>query len=568
MGITYLTKHLLPYADTVKLGHGKADGLPRIRSIVIDGPSLVYHVYYRLLAWTDTSIDVLDIQPTCDEVSRGFVSFLLGLGQRGVEITNICFDGALPMVKRDIRLARIEKSRQRLELCRRRSHFSSQSEYRTETVIQPAQLWQSRHLPARWRNMPENIFMVSAVFEDLQHRWNHERILRDFQQNARFLTGTSEFPWAAMTTMTQGEADLECARVSRLTGSAVLTDDSDLVVHDLGPHGAVIMLNSMQLLDDPENLIDSEIRGLRLHPKQICRQLGIENIQLFAYNLKQNPRLGVPELLRRTKEGLGAGEISISYDTFLEEYQHPTPELGISANHQSLDPRVSELVWQYQRPDLYCDAEAPHMYLGILHEDPSRRCAWEQGRALRALAYSLLGLSQLAARRLPVVNEFVRRGGRIVAEHITLAGATTISSDMTTLRNRLDQAQLVFETDVQPSFWILFALSEIYRDNSSNTTNPSAVQLQRFLWCGFMGKTTEWADIHLMAQIQAVLYSLRVLWQLVLITTDIDTSALRLSTLAELPPLYILVGSRHAMTRAFSEELARQSVQKLFRAYN
>lgn len=87
MGIPYLTKHLLPYADTVVLGgDDEPDGLPRIQSIVIDGPSLVYHVYYRLLAWTDSSIDVLDIQPTCDEVSRGVVAFLLQLGQRGVEM--------------------------------------------------------------------------------------------------------------------------------------------------------------------------------------------------------------------------------------------------------------------------------------------------------------------------------------------------------------------------------------------------------------------------------------------------------------------------------------------------
>lgn len=87
MGIPYLTKHLLPYADTVVLGTDDApDGPPRIRSVVIDGPSLVYHVYYRLLAWTDPSVDVLDIQPTCDEVSRGVVAFLLQLGQRGVEM--------------------------------------------------------------------------------------------------------------------------------------------------------------------------------------------------------------------------------------------------------------------------------------------------------------------------------------------------------------------------------------------------------------------------------------------------------------------------------------------------
>lgn len=81
MGIPYLTKHLLPYADTVVLGG-------EVQSIVIDGPSLVYHAYYRLLAETDPSYDVLDIQPTCDEVSRAFMGCLLQLLERGIEMCN------------------------------------------------------------------------------------------------------------------------------------------------------------------------------------------------------------------------------------------------------------------------------------------------------------------------------------------------------------------------------------------------------------------------------------------------------------------------------------------------
>lgn len=86
MGISYLTKHLTPYAETVSLGKPTDQGPPCVQSVVIDGPSLVYHVYYRLLAWTDPTCDVLDIQPTCDEVSRGVVSCLLQLIDLGVEM--------------------------------------------------------------------------------------------------------------------------------------------------------------------------------------------------------------------------------------------------------------------------------------------------------------------------------------------------------------------------------------------------------------------------------------------------------------------------------------------------
>lgn len=87
MGISHLTKHLLPYAETVSLGRQNGqDEPPRVHAVVIDGPSLVYHVYDRLLAWTDPSCDILDVQPTCDEVSRGVVSCLLQLADLGVEM--------------------------------------------------------------------------------------------------------------------------------------------------------------------------------------------------------------------------------------------------------------------------------------------------------------------------------------------------------------------------------------------------------------------------------------------------------------------------------------------------
>ena len=90
MGIPYLTKHLLPYADSVLLSgesdDQKLDETPQVRSVVIDGPSLVYHVYYRLLAWMSPVHDVLDVQPTCNEVSRAVVTCLLELNRLGIKM--------------------------------------------------------------------------------------------------------------------------------------------------------------------------------------------------------------------------------------------------------------------------------------------------------------------------------------------------------------------------------------------------------------------------------------------------------------------------------------------------
>lgn len=80
MGIPFLTKHLLPHADCVSFGReNTTTTLPCTQAVVIDGPSLVYHVHHRLLAW-------LDAPPTCREVSQGVVRCLQQLQDHDVKM--------------------------------------------------------------------------------------------------------------------------------------------------------------------------------------------------------------------------------------------------------------------------------------------------------------------------------------------------------------------------------------------------------------------------------------------------------------------------------------------------
>ncbi|KAJ5594560.1 uncharacterized protein N7459_000768 [Penicillium hispanicum] len=409
--------------------------------------------------------------------------------------------------------------------------------------------------------------MVSAVLEDLKERWSMDRIQED-QAGAHRLAG-GEYPWANITFLISGEADSECARVSKLTGAAVLTNDSDFLIHDLGSHGAVVLLNSVQL-QESQQADEAEIRGLRLHPRHISRRLGIKNIQRFGFELKRNSHLSLPELLRQSMEHLGTTECSADYNGFLQEYQH-REESSLTLAHrpyiQLLDPRVSELFWQYERPEVYCGTEPPHLYLGILHEDHARRCAWEQGRSYRALGYALLNLSRPVTARFPVVHEFVRRGGRIIAEKVTLGGAKRVAADLVALKMRLDLARTIFDDDHRLSFWVFFALSEIYRDATNATTRPSAVHLERFLQSGSMGQKTDWADIHLVAQIHAVLYSLRILKQLLGIARNKDLLDQNHAILASLPPLRRLIGSQYEMIRSFTDGNLAHSIHQFFKTY-
>lgn len=149
-----------------------------------------------------------------------------------------------------------------------------------------------------------------------------------------------------------------------------------------------------------------------------------------------------------------------------------------------------------------------------------------------------------------------------------LGGSKTVISDLSTLQKRLDLAQNVFGADDQSTFWVMFAVAEIYRDPSSQTSLPSAVQLERFLTKGFLGQETEWVDVHLLAQIHAVLYSLRMLQQLLRFLPDDDLPGSSRLILNSLPPLYNLLPSRREIIQKFSiGQLAHRSVYQLITTY-
>ncbi|KAJ5184570.1 Small-subunit processome Utp21 [Penicillium cf. griseofulvum] len=414
--------------------------------------------------------------------------------------------------------------------------------------------------------------MVSAVFEDLRNRWNKEQIRKEVDDDISCLVTETDYPWAEITIMVPGEADVECASVAKLTGCAVLTDDSDLLLHDLGQHGAVLFLDSVQTSSGIWDPAEPDIRGLRICPHSLSGRLGIPSVQWFAYELQRNIHISFAELIQISKESSKATELSSEYLEFLREYQHETADNEVireaKQSLQSLDPRVSELFWQYELPGIYCSDEQPHVYLGILNEDSSRRCAWEQGRTYRSLGYSFFNNSRPTANRFTALHEFVRRGGRIVAEEITLSGAKTVASDMDLVRKRLATAHTTFDGGLSvESFWFLFALSDIYRDGSGTTTVPSAKELESFLTKGYMVQSTRWPDIHLLAQIQAALYSLRILKQLLDIAAPGDDMVESSSLFADLPPLHIMM-SRQRMIQGFANtRLVRHAIRQLIETY-
>lgn len=401
--------------------------------------------------------------------------------------------------------------------------------------------------------------MVPSVFEDLKRRWNKNNILTA-TEGAVILplleTEEDDFPWAAVTVMTPGEADSECARTSKLTGSAVLTNDSDLLLHDLGPHGSVLLLNSVELSEwNSLRPIESSIKAKRISPKLLACRLGINNIHHFAYELQKNPQLGLSELIRRSKNDQNPLEVTPDYREFVEEYDCVSTAQPVMIQlPQHIDPRISELFFQLR--GVHFPGFVPHMYLSILNEDHSRRCAWEDGHLYRVLGYSVLNLSCPATDRCEFVDEHVRRGGRIAINRLTLGDEEWITAEAKVLGERLNSMGAVFDGDVSsPCFWTLFAISDIY-GLETRTAVLEVEQLCRFFSLGYMGEKLEWEDIHLHARINAVLYSMRILSQALELMSLTEGPMLEMkSILAALPPLHVMMRSRREMIMEMSSDI-------------
>ena len=88
MGVRGLAKHLLPYAEWKVLGN-PAEGQSRSphhegRKVVIDGPSLAFFIYRRLLALTLNGSSIIDSIPSYSMLARAAVAFLQQLQACGL----------------------------------------------------------------------------------------------------------------------------------------------------------------------------------------------------------------------------------------------------------------------------------------------------------------------------------------------------------------------------------------------------------------------------------------------------------------------------------------------------
>ncbi|KAM0323514.1 hypothetical protein ACHAQA_008795 [Verticillium albo-atrum] len=520
MGIPHLLTHLGPYGVDVLLSG--------IR-VIIDGPSFAYHIHHLC---SSNRVGQVSHKLLCDAA----ISWLDALS-KGSKVTAIYFDGYLPPPKHPVRLDRLLKSSTRLQQLHSSnpkscpSHLLSES---NELVPPPFPSTYARREPP---HTPP--FLVPAILERLRLSEKYAPLIR----------------------LVPGEADAYCADHALQHGGCVLTSDSDLLVHDLGPTGAVILFRDLRsgTLDGHRGLI-----AARYAPATIAERLRLppgQGIQRFAYELSQDPYKSLPQLLQAAQRPV---QDEKAFEAFIHPYlphdaQTSAAAEAYAALNTPLDPRISELVLQSPAlrtrlglPPVAADDEnlpadrEPRIFLPLLLDCPARSSAWEPSLAIRQLAYSLLRAAHpfppLSVREYRRVQSASNAGKQIPLFEDDDDIQSRASSLSTTLRRAAKQFRNAALARLAVTLHADVATSA---DAGRDATSLAAVKAFYTAQTTSKEEETSWETIHLAAQVQGVHYSLRILSQVLSLldavpgdeTLSRDVLAELRAVVASIPPL-------------------------------
>ncbi|KAJ9606830.1 hypothetical protein H2200_008840 [Cladophialophora chaetospira] len=499
MGIQRLLQDLLPYAEGVTFGAAPKGTLEcnTIKNLVVDGPSLVYFVYHKLLSYQKSAA----LPPTYAEINQGVRHILADIQSHGVCIRQIFFDGGLPKSKREIRLSRMEKVRQQIEIFRHvRPGFLPTGPSSTKVTDFEKVLWEHSAMPTSSFTLSAPPFMVASAVENLR---------------------TSNSAWKDMVQVVAGEADLYCALAARGAAEtiAILTNDTDLAVHDLGPNGRVALLHSLEKA--PQKLSAHALPALvalSINPISVASRLNVSSLLAFGFERSLDSSASTAVIRERAADKSRLGRLRTEYSSFFEEY---LPSSEAFANDclqlNDIDARTAELL---------VDLEGtPHVYLTPVLEDPQRDSSWSYGAGIRQLAYSMLVSLTLCKREqdkdcTTVITEYARRGQRIAPTTVP----SLKRSDIVLQAAALEELLIIYlQRSTSLAAWYSLAVHIVHQEQVNlEKARPSVDQILRLF--GLLqtrslalkqSASITWDDIHILANIHAVLYSLRMLYQII-----------------------------------------------------
>ncbi|KAK6220219.1 dna replication initiation factor cdc45 [Colletotrichum tabaci] len=490
MGIPHLLNHLSPYGVLGPLDSDR---------VVIDGPALAYHIYHL-----------------CTRSTSGLPS------------AAIYFDGFLPASKSEVRLERILKVSSSLKVYRSGFPNGCPARQIASTRITLPPLFPT-DAPIRDQPLiPPPPFLVAAVVDKLCQTSKYATVVR----------------------LVPGEADAYCAEDVFRNGGTILTSDSDLTIHDL-KLGAVTFFRDLHIASTEEG---DRLMGPKFSPSDIARRLQLpqdQGMRRFGYELSKSTRPKFAQVLENCKGDLLDPDefrsFCIPYETLETTDWSDVPVLGGIGN-PTLDARLSEVVLQcvgysgVATPPLgESGAEGCMMCLPPLLDCPARASAWDSSASIRQLAYSLTCLLRPGA--VSHVREYRRvYSGANQGKHVAILPRPWIKDSVDSLLRSLSQAKsnLKHETFTWQAVALQMILAYALEEDKQDACLGSIKQV---FSVAKDSNLVPWDVVHLAAQVQATLYSLRILDQVLDLMYEIKaekpvqgSKQLR-ELLATLPPL-------------------------------
>ena len=252
--------------------------------------------------------------PTYADVVDGVKSCLDALKSQGITVAAILFDGSLPVSKRSVRLERMENMRKQLENFRKL--YPKLQSFQDDRSVRAGSPWDLCNKPVSNSRhaLPPSPFLVPAILDAARLSWD--------------IPGVSVVP---------EEADVGCARLSKALGAAILTNDSDLALYDLGPEGCVLLLRTLTSTDvngsrtskatdfRKSDTVGSNQRLLVscLRPAQIAQRLSLPSLLGLGFERSLDSCVSTSTILQSAKESSTDEEKRQDFDKFQKQFQNP-----------------------------------------------------------------------------------------------------------------------------------------------------------------------------------------------------------------------------------------------------
>lgn len=334
------------------------------------------------------------------------------------------------------------------------------------------------------------------------------------------------------------------------------------------------------------NTIASSVLSIStFSPTTIANRLELKNLQAFAHSVKRDHYKGTAGcivLAKRLeahqdlldKAALTPHEIS-AYDTylkFLKEYDLvlidlSPPTTPLEKVLATLDPRISEWIYlalpsHVLKPITTSQEQANvktmdfaekilDMYLPFSIDDPIRATSWNLSIPIRQIAYSILGPGK------HTTNEWTRRGQRIGEKKVEHLRVEEVVDALQIWMNIL--SSLRAEIDDQVIFWRVLGLYSICSELiEQEKPLPRREMLVKLLKGSTGGK--DWALVHLEAQMEAVMFSWRMLRQCCQVQQTLRKEGVPTSSLdGAVDGISEIIGSMPSIAELFDTTLLQET---------